>query len=112
MLTLAHSGKLSLITSALTIANAAYVLRRKPPATTRAQLRALTVVVKAAGRSARQIQSGISAASAFSDIEDAFQHAAAQIANWEVIIARDVGDFAAATLPVITPIQYLASRTT
>lgn len=46
-------------------------------------------------------------ASGMSDFEDAIQHAAAQAAGVEIIVTRDLNDFAGATLPVLTPADFL-----
>jgi len=44
---------------------------------------------------------------AFTDFEDAVQHAAAEAAGAEAIITRNTCDFAGARLEVLTPTEYL-----
>ncbi|HBB87222.1 MAG TPA: DNA-binding protein [Blastocatellia bacterium] len=43
----------------------------------------------------------------FSDFEDAVQHASATASRLEVIVTRDVRDFKNATLPVLSPREFL-----
>lgn len=110
LLELARSGTVELHTSTLSIATAAYVLRREPEPVIRAKLRGFVARVKLVELSAEQIDSGLNAASAFTDIEDAFQHAAAHAAGCGVILTRDTDDFATSTLPVMTPADFLRQR--
>lgn len=44
----------------------------------------------------------------FPDLEDAMQHYSALAAGAEVIVTRNVKDYAAAALPVMTPGEFLA----
>lgn len=44
---------------------------------------------------------------AFADFEDAVVHTLAESANCDFIITRNVDDFVEATLPVVTPTQFL-----
>ncbi len=44
----------------------------------------------------------------FPDLEDAMQHYSALAAGAEVIVTRNVKDYAAASLPVMTPGEFLA----
>ena len=46
-------------------------------------------------------------ASSFNDFEDALQYHSALTSNVEVIITRNVKDFAASRLPVVTPHEFL-----
>ncbi len=46
-------------------------------------------------------------ASGMTDFEDAIQHEAAQAAGVDVIVTRDLSDFAGATLPVLAPADFL-----
>jgi predicted nucleic acid-binding protein len=50
----------------------------------------------------RDVDSG-----AFTDFEDAVQHAAAEAAGADAIITRNTRDFAGARLKVLTPTEYL-----
>jgi hypothetical protein len=43
----------------------------------------------------------------FTDYEDAVQHASATAARLEVIVTRDLGDYKNATLPVLSPREFL-----
>jgi predicted nucleic acid-binding protein len=43
----------------------------------------------------------------FTDYEDAVQHASATASRLEVIVTRDVGDYKNATLPVLSPREFL-----
>lgn len=43
----------------------------------------------------------------FRDYEDAVQHAAASAAGLEAIVTRNVEDYSAATLPVLTPSEFI-----
>jgi len=42
-----------------------------------------------------------------SDFEDAVQHAAAVASRLDVIVTRDLADYAGATLPVVSPADFL-----
>ncbi len=52
------------------------------------------------------IQSAL--ALSFPDFEDAVQHEAARLAGAQMIVTRNVKDFAAAQLPVYSPEAFLA----
>jgi hypothetical protein len=43
----------------------------------------------------------------FADYEDAVQHASATASSLEVIVTRDVHDYKNATLPVLSPREFL-----
>jgi len=44
----------------------------------------------------------------FSDFEDAVQLAAAQAAGLDALVTRNIGDYRASSLPILTPTDFLA----
>ena len=110
ILRLRKLGRVRLYASALSMANAAYALRKQDPTVTRTTMRATIKALQVIALDGLQLSAAFNEFSAFTDIEDAMQHAAALRAGAEVIITRNPKDFAPAILPVMTPTQFLAQH--
>ena len=102
--------EVTLYASTLSFAIAAYVMRKEDRDDTKRRLRSLLGTVTAEPLQAGDLSTAFAAVVAFADLEDAMQHASAIRADAEVIITRDADDFTAASLPVMTPAQFLAQR--
>ena len=100
---LAGAGEVDLVASALSFANLAYVLRKMPLTQSRPILSTTLALVATASLEEADLISAFDPDSAFTDIEDAIQHASALRARAEVIITRNRSDFTPAILPVMTP---------
>ena len=111
LFSLGYGGQVVLHASALSFANAAYIMRN---AYSIAEIRRITrsaqSVISVVPLSDTHLTAAFDEASPFTDIEDGMQHDSALEAGAQVIITRDIGDFAAASLPVMTPTQFLAQR--
>ena len=110
LFSLAGAGEVDSIASALSFANLAYVLRKMPIAQSRAILSKTMELVEIASLEEVDLAAAFDQASTFTDIEDDVQHATALRTIAEVIITRDTEDFTAATLPVMTPADFLAQH--
>lgn len=106
--TLADSGHLKLVTSALTYSTVYYILTKEESHT--AAIRKLTkfkVITETSDLSDKIMDKSLS--SKFKDFEDALQYHCALKSNCDVIITRNGKDFKLAELPVMTAHQYLKS---
>lgn len=101
---LRFSQKKKLFTSALSVANVAYVVRKagKNPFTTIEDLLEWVDVV-----SLTKSELTLTIKSAFKDFEDALQYFSAQKIQADVIITRDVKDFSTSSIVVLSPAQFL-----
>ena len=107
---LAIAGEIELLVSALSFANIAYVYRTRPPQVVRQVLRQTIPLVPLVDLSAGDLKSAVAEDSPFRDLEDDMQHAGAVRIGAEVIITRDPTDFKSATLPVLSPADFLAQQ--
>ncbi len=96
-----------LYVASLSFSNVYYVLRKQTnPSAARSLVGALAKLVIIAAVDASVVQAAIS--SPFADFEDGLQHdAAASVLVIQAIITRDLHDFRASSLPVLTPEQAL-----
>ncbi len=104
ILMLKYTRKKRLFTSALSIANVAYVVRKagKNPFTTVEDLFEWVEVVNLT-----KVELKSAMKSTFKDFEDAIQYYSAQSIQADVIITRDIKDFATSAILVQSPIQFL-----
>jgi predicted nucleic acid-binding protein len=104
IIALKYSHKKRLFTSALSLANIAYVVRKagKNPFTTIEDLLEWIEIV-----SLTKNEFKLSIKSTFKDFEDALQYYTAQSVQADVIITRDIKDFSASSILVQSPAQFL-----
>ncbi len=106
----ADHGELELCVSALTFANANYILGRQLDRLAAVRvLRDLALVVRVVDLSGRVVRLALND-EAFTDFEDALQYYSALESGAEVIITRNQRDFASAKLPVLSAAEYLNAR--
>lgn len=106
LLDLALKGKIEAYATALTFANALYILR-KSLGTEEAMsyLRQLNKLVLVAPATQREVEKAFSSVNP--DFEDAVQYFSAQAVEADVIITRDKKHFRYSTIPVMDADQYL-----
>jgi predicted nucleic acid-binding protein len=103
-LTLKYTHKKRLFTSALSLANVAYVVRKagKNPIRTIEDLMKWVEIVRLT-----KSEFKASIKSTFKDFEDALQYYSAQSVQADVIIKRDIKDFSTSAIAVQSPAQFL-----
>ena len=108
LFTLAEEEKVVLTTSALSVVNVAYFLRKAT-----SERRSRTIIGELRKRchitptDARQIDAAVQ--SKAPDFEDAYQHACAVADGADLIITRDKKGFKNSSLPLLTAAEYIAS---
>jgi predicted nucleic acid-binding protein len=104
------AGQIDLRSSALVFANVHYILRKlvgKPAALRDIQRLAAFIGIANMG----QVEVTRAFDSGMSDFEDALQIATAiRVPNLSAILTRNLGDYAQAGVPAMTPRDWLASR--
>ncbi len=103
--TLAHERKIILYISPLSYATAAYLLRRHNPDHIKHLLRNLRQLSKVTIADEDVIDNAL--ASSFTDYEDALQYYSAMTVSADVILTRNKKDFLAASIPVLSPSEFL-----
>lgn len=103
---LADNKEIMILCSSLTFSNAAYILHHgftlaeiKNKLTLFSQLCTITTVDE------ETVQKALD--SEYKDLEDAMQYYSAITAEADIIVTRNVKDFAKHDIPVITPTEYL-----
>lgn len=110
LFSLADKQKLELSISAQTFANTNYVLSRlKSTQVAREILRRFRVLVKVLPLNDKIIDLALNDSN-FKDFEDGLQYYTAIVNEQDVIITRDLKDFKASKIPVMTADEYLISR--
>lgn len=110
LFSLADKQKLELSISALTFANTNYVLSRlKSTQVAREILRRFRVLVEVLPLNDKIIDLALND-SDFKDFEDGLQYYTAIVNEQDIIITRDLKDFKASKIPVMTADEYLISR--
>jgi predicted nucleic acid-binding protein len=105
---LADMGKIELIVSALTFANAFYIISKyADPDKVKEEIRKFKILTKTADLTDRILEKGFE--SDFLDFEDALQYHCALSANSTHIITRNGKHFRNSTLPVMMAEEYLSS---
>lgn len=107
LFTLSDEGKVKLIVSSLTIANTHYLLtRHKNKDEARKTLIKFKVLVDVAALNDKIIE--LALASEFTNFEDAVQYYTAVENDVDIIITRNLKDFKASKLPVLTAKEYIS----
>lgn len=104
--TLAYKKKVTLFVSPMTYATASYLLRKHGQERMRLLLRNFRQLSKVTTANEKIVDDAL--ASSFTDYEDALQYYSALNKNVDVIVTRNVKDFACSKLPVMTPIEFLS----
>ncbi len=106
--TLADQQTLTLHVSALTFANAHYILSKiEGKAKASERLRQFRLLVDIISLESSDIEKGLNAG--FTDFEDALQYFSALKNYCHIIITRNARDFKESLIPVMTADEYLAS---
>ncbi|MBN8852272.1 MAG: hypothetical protein BGO55_00810 [Sphingobacteriales bacterium 50-39] len=107
--TLSEKKQISICTTGLVFSNAYYVLRKLGPhKKVIEKLTQLARLVDIIGLSKAAVNQALE--SEFGDFEDALQYYAALSGNVKIIITRNTKDYKYSELAVLTPDQYLKSR--
>lgn len=104
--TLAYNKKVTLFVSPMTYATAAYLLRKQGKEQMKLLLRNFRQLSKVSIANEKVVDDAL--ASNFSDYEDALQYYSALTKNVEFIVTRNTKDFMYATIPVLTPEEFLS----
>ena len=107
LFTMAYNKQVELVVAPISYTTASYLLRHHGSEGVRNLLANFRQLSHVATTDERVIDDSI--ASLFADFEDAVQYYTAQKVKADVIITRNVDDFALAKLPVMTTAEYLAS---
>jgi len=108
LFSLADRGKVLLIVSSLTFANTNYILSKvKNPTLTREILTKFKVLVTVAALNDKIVELALNDSS-FKDFEDGLQYYTALENQTDVIITRNLKDFKASNIPVMTAQSYLS----
>jgi len=107
LFTMAYNKQIELVVAPITYTTASYLLRHHGSEGVRNLLANFRQLSRVATTDERVIDDSI--ASLFADFEDAVQYYTALKVNADIIITRNVNDFALAKLPVMTAAEYLAS---
>lgn len=103
---LAANGQIALTYSALTVANAFYILRKRYSDTELAEAFEMQqTVVAVCGVSAQDVTKAL--ADRWSDGEDSIQYQSALSAHVDVILTRNSADFQRSSIPAMTPEDFL-----
>jgi|SRR5208282_2531824 len=107
---LAETGELIICLSSLSFSNLYYILPKlKGHDEALALLRKLKLLVRVSAVTGAEIESAL--ASSFKDFEDAIQHFAAETEGGvSAIVTRNMADYSASELPVLSPEEILAKR--
>jgi predicted nucleic acid-binding protein len=106
---LAEQGRIIGLVSTLSLANIFYIIRRFADAeTARSSLHLLRAIFRPVTCDAAVLDQALAAN--FPDFEDAIQFFSARQAGADCILTRDTGHFREASLPVLTPDQFLATH--
>ena len=107
---LSENKEISICTTGLVFSNAYYILRKLGThKKVIEKLTQLSKIIEIIGLSKDTVMQALG--SDFSDFEDALQHYAALTGGVKVIITRNTKDYKNSQLAVLTPDQYLKSRT-
>jgi len=107
--TLADTGKIQIIVSALTYSTAFYLLSRyESNEIVKEKMRKFKVIAETSDLTDKIVDKGL--ASKFTDFEDSLQYYCAVKTECNLIITRNGKDFKESEIPVLTPGEYLNSR--
>ncbi|MEP7265975.1 MAG: PIN domain-containing protein [Saprospiraceae bacterium] len=106
--TIADSGKIKLVLSALSFSTLYYFLSKlEKNEVCIEKLRKLRIIAKTSDLTDNIIDKGLS--SKFTDFEDSLQYLSALKMDCNILITRNVKDFKEAAIPIMTPDEYLSS---
>jgi len=109
--TLADKGQIDLVVSALTYATVYYLLSRfEDKELVKEKIRKCKVIAETSDLTDKIVDKGLT--SKFSDFEDSLQYYCAIKMDCKLLITRNVKDFKASEIPVLTPDEYLHSLRT
>jgi len=107
LFTLADTGDVTLYVSSLSFANVSYILREQlGKSKTSKVLRDLSLIVTVVDLTAKSVQLALNDED-IADFEDGLQYYSAIEVSANVIITRNLPDFKAAKIPVLTADQFL-----
>lgn len=107
LFTMAYNKQIQLIVSPITYTTASFLLRKHGPEGVRSLLSNFRQLSKVATTNERTVDDSL--ASQFKDFEDAMQYYTALKSKADIIITRNIKDFAASKIPVMTATEYLES---
>lgn len=100
------AGECDAFVSAITPVNVFYVARKGVGAVLARRITAsLLAAVRVCAVDHAVLQ--VAQALAFNDYEDAVQYASAAAAHMDMIVTRDIAGYASATLPILSPFDFL-----
>ena len=106
---LGDKGELTIIVSSLSFSHLQYILRKILKDKTIPALRDLELIVTIATVGEKVIKLALNADD-FKDFEDAIQYHCAMESESDMIITRNLKDFKASKIPVMTSSQFISSR--
>ena len=109
MFSLGDKGDLTILVSSLSFSHIHYILRKILKDKTIPVLKELELIVTITTVVERVIQLALNADD-FKDFEDAIQYHCAIESAADIIITRNLKDFKASELPVMTSSQFISSR--
>lgn len=105
----AETGRITLMTSPLCVANTHYVISKKiGNANSKSVLASVLKLITVVDMPACVVQNAF--ASKVTDFEDALQVETAMHCGADLILTRNIKDFRNSPIPVLTPSQFLATR--
>lgn len=110
---MAETGTIEALIAAITPTTASYLIAKSyDAAQAHKDLQHMLHTCSVAGVGIHELETALQdiASGAFTDFEDAVQHAAAEAAGAEAIVTRNARDFRGARLPVYSPAELLAAR--
>jgi hypothetical protein len=102
---LAYQQRIELYISPLTYATASFILRKRGSDQIKLLLKDLRTLSKVTDMDEQVVDNAL--ASQFADHEDALQHYSALTQSVDVIVTRNMKDFRFATVPVLTPDEFI-----
>lgn len=105
LFTLAYQKKITLFVSPMTYATASYLLRKHGKEGMRKLLNNFRQLSQITTADERVVDAAL--ASSFDDYEDALQYYSALTRNVDVIVTRNKKDFTSASIPVLSPAEFL-----
>lgn len=100
-----NSSADELYISYLTVANAAYIMRKYPQSEIRRNIQLILEIFRIIPNTIDQIENALTIES--SDFEDILQYQSAKSAQCSVILTRNLKDFKFSSIPVMTVKEYL-----
>lgn len=105
ILTMGSKGKILLFASTLSVATMAYLLKKTDTETRKEILSGLFSFVSLLPSKGEHVSRALK--SDFADLEDALQYEASLEEPCDIIITRNIKDFACSSIPVLSPSEFL-----